>query len=58
MAPSLSSHYSEKSGVERVRVCMCVSFGKGLHLTQPWFHGKLSRDEAQRLIAQQGLVDG
>ncbi|XP_075896077.1 growth factor receptor-bound protein 14 isoform X2 [Nelusetta ayraudi] len=30
----------------------------GLHLTQPWFHGKLSRDEAQRLITQQGLVDG
>uniref|UniRef100_A0A673CUQ6 Growth factor receptor bound protein 14 n=1 Tax=Sphaeramia orbicularis TaxID=375764 RepID=A0A673CUQ6_9TELE len=29
-----------------------------LHLTQPWFHGKLSRDEAQRLITQQGLIDG
>lgn len=29
-----------------------------LHLTQPWFHGKLSRDEAQRLISQQGLIDG
>nr|XP_057937933.1 growth factor receptor-bound protein 14 isoform X2 [Doryrhamphus excisus] len=25
---------------------------------QPWFYGKLSRDEAQRLIAQQGPVDG
>ncbi|CAJ1079317.1 growth factor receptor-bound protein 14 isoform X1 [Xyrichtys novacula] len=29
-----------------------------LHLTQPWFHSKLSREEAQRLITQQGLVDG
>uniref|UniRef100_A0A7N6ABR9 Growth factor receptor bound protein 14 n=1 Tax=Anabas testudineus TaxID=64144 RepID=A0A7N6ABR9_ANATE len=29
-----------------------------LHLAQPWFHGKLSRDEAQRLITQQGLIDG
>ncbi|XP_068602176.1 growth factor receptor-bound protein 14 [Brachionichthys hirsutus] len=30
----------------------------GLHLTQSWFHGKMSRDEAQRVIVQQGLVDG
>ncbi|XP_056435907.1 growth factor receptor-bound protein 14 isoform X1 [Gadus macrocephalus] len=29
-----------------------------LHQTQPWFHGQLSRDEAQRLIIQQGQVDG
>lgn len=29
-----------------------------LHLTQPWFHSKLSRDEAQRLITQHGLIDG
>ncbi|XP_018557843.1 growth factor receptor-bound protein 14 isoform X2 [Lates calcarifer] len=29
-----------------------------LHLAQPWFHSKLSRDEAQRLITQQGLIDG
>ncbi|XP_073329426.1 growth factor receptor-bound protein 14 isoform X2 [Pagrus major] len=29
-----------------------------LHLAQAWFHGKLSRDEAQRLITQQGLIDG
>ncbi|XP_076026095.1 growth factor receptor-bound protein 14 isoform X2 [Genypterus blacodes] len=28
-----------------------------LHLAQPWFHSKLSRDEAQRLITQQGLID-
>ncbi|XP_068185854.1 growth factor receptor-bound protein 14 isoform X3 [Antennarius striatus] len=30
----------------------------GIHLTQSWFHGKMSRDEAQRVITQQGLVDG
>ncbi|KAF3843065.1 hypothetical protein F7725_001914 [Dissostichus mawsoni] len=29
-----------------------------LHLGQPWFHGKLSREEAQRIITQQGLIDG
>ncbi|CAM5147288.1 unnamed protein product [Eretmochelys imbricata] len=29
-----------------------------IHRTQLWFHHKISRDEAQRLILQQGLVDG
>uniref|UniRef100_A0A8C9VIJ3 Growth factor receptor bound protein 14 n=1 Tax=Scleropages formosus TaxID=113540 RepID=A0A8C9VIJ3_SCLFO len=29
-----------------------------LHRAQPWFHSKLSRDEAHRLIAQHGLIDG
>ncbi|XP_045154585.1 growth factor receptor-bound protein 14 isoform X5 [Echinops telfairi] len=29
-----------------------------IHQSQPWFHHKISRDEAQRLIVQQGLVDG
>ncbi|XP_048871392.1 growth factor receptor-bound protein 14 isoform X1 [Brienomyrus brachyistius] len=29
-----------------------------LHRAQPWFHSRLSRDEAHRLITQQGLVDG
>ncbi|KAM6934324.1 growth factor receptor-bound protein 14 isoform 2-T2 [Xenentodon cancila] len=29
-----------------------------IHLSQPWFHGKLSREDAQRLITQQGLIDG
>lgn len=36
-------------------VFLCASV---LHLAQPWFHSKLSRDEAQRLITQQGLIDG
>ncbi|XP_056322023.1 growth factor receptor-bound protein 14 isoform X1 [Danio aesculapii] len=29
-----------------------------IHVAQPWFHSKLSREEAQKLITQQGLVDG
>ncbi|KAM4623894.1 growth factor receptor-bound protein 7 [Polymixia lowei] len=29
-----------------------------IHRTQPWFHGGVSRKEAQRLIEEQGLVDG
>uniref|UniRef100_A0A8C8JKB5 Growth factor receptor bound protein 14 n=1 Tax=Oncorhynchus tshawytscha TaxID=74940 RepID=A0A8C8JKB5_ONCTS len=29
-----------------------------LHMAQPWFHSKLSREEAHRLITQQGLIDG
>lgn len=28
-----------------------------IHRTQPWFHGRIS-EESQRLIGQQGLVDG
>ncbi|XP_057709295.1 growth factor receptor-bound protein 14 isoform X2 [Corythoichthys intestinalis] len=34
------------------------SLNIALHSAQPWFHGKLSRDEAQRLIIQQGPIDG
>uniref|UniRef100_A0A8C4W020 Growth factor receptor bound protein 7 n=1 Tax=Gopherus evgoodei TaxID=1825980 RepID=A0A8C4W020_9SAUR len=29
-----------------------------IHRTQPWFHGRISREDTQRLIIQQGLVDG
>lgn len=29
-----------------------------IHKTQHWFHGRISRDEAHRIIKQQGLVDG
>ncbi|KAM9250073.1 growth factor receptor-bound protein 14 [Dugong dugon] len=34
------------------------STNMAIHRSQPWFHHKISRDEAQRLIIQQGLVDG
>ncbi|XP_053453796.1 growth factor receptor-bound protein 14 isoform X2 [Nycticebus coucang] len=29
-----------------------------IHQSQPWFHHRISREEAQRLISQQGPVDG
>ncbi|NXA40857.1 GRB7 protein, partial [Eudromia elegans] len=29
-----------------------------VHRSQPWFHGRLSREDTQRLIGRQGLVDG
>ncbi|XP_015283718.1 PREDICTED: growth factor receptor-bound protein 14 [Gekko japonicus] len=29
-----------------------------IHSSQPWFHHKISRDEAHQLILRQGLVDG
>ncbi|XP_062416210.1 growth factor receptor-bound protein 7 isoform X1 [Pungitius pungitius] len=29
-----------------------------VHKSQPWFHGRVSRKETQRLIEKQGLVDG
>uniref|UniRef100_A0A8C6Y3J3 Growth factor receptor bound protein 7 n=1 Tax=Naja naja TaxID=35670 RepID=A0A8C6Y3J3_NAJNA len=29
-----------------------------IHKMQPWFHGHISREDTQRLIIQQGLVDG
>nr|XP_023409424.1 growth factor receptor-bound protein 7 isoform X2 [Loxodonta africana] len=34
------------------------SLSAAIHRTQPWFHGRISREESQRLIRQQGLVDG
>ncbi|XP_063789692.1 growth factor receptor-bound protein 14 isoform X2 [Pseudophryne corroboree] len=29
-----------------------------IHLSQPWFHHNISRHEAQKMIVQQGLVNG
>ncbi|KAM4027924.1 growth factor receptor-bound protein 10 isoform 4-T4 [Anomaloglossus baeobatrachus] len=29
-----------------------------IHRTQPWFHGRIPREESQTIIKQQGLVDG
>lgn len=51
-AKSRSSHKS--AACSRSRHCSLVA----LHLSQPWFHGGVSRKEAQRLIEKQGLVDG
>ncbi|XP_053309647.1 growth factor receptor-bound protein 7 isoform X2 [Spea bombifrons] len=38
--------------------CQTSLNSAGIHKTQAWYHGRLSRDETQRLIAQQGMVDG
>nr|XP_028603201.1 growth factor receptor-bound protein 14 isoform X2 [Podarcis muralis] len=35
-----------------------VSSNIAIHSSQPWFHHKISRDEAHQLILRQGLVDG
>ncbi|GCC19072.1 hypothetical protein chiPu_0020962, partial [Chiloscyllium punctatum] len=29
-----------------------------IHRSQPWFHGRISREEAHRLIIQHGHIDG
>uniref|UniRef100_A0A668AHY1 Growth factor receptor bound protein 14 n=1 Tax=Myripristis murdjan TaxID=586833 RepID=A0A668AHY1_9TELE len=47
----LSSHGSPSTSQSSV-------LSIALHLAQPWFHSRLSRDEAHRLITQQGLIDG
>lgn len=44
----LSGHGSPSSSVCSIAV----------HMAQPWFHSKVSREEAHRLISQQGLIDG
>uniref|UniRef100_A0A4W6E7I6 Growth factor receptor bound protein 7 n=1 Tax=Lates calcarifer TaxID=8187 RepID=A0A4W6E7I6_LATCA len=38
--------------------CLFLYASVAIHKTQPWFHGGVSRKEAQRLIEKQGLVDG
>ncbi|MEE6519023.1 hypothetical protein FKM82_030433 [Ascaphus truei] len=38
--------------------CHTTLSSAGIHRTQAWYHGRLSRDETQRLIVQQGMVDG
>ncbi|XP_051565560.1 growth factor receptor-bound protein 14-like [Myxocyprinus asiaticus] len=47
----LSSHGSPST----TQSSMC---NIAIHVAQPWFHSKLSREEAQKLIGQQGLIDG
>ncbi|CAK6448538.1 unnamed protein product [Pipistrellus nathusii] len=48
----LGSHSSPRACSQRSAISMAI------HWSQPWFHHRISRDEAQRLIIQQGLVDG
>uniref|UniRef100_A0A671XP33 Growth factor receptor bound protein 14 n=1 Tax=Sparus aurata TaxID=8175 RepID=A0A671XP33_SPAAU len=46
--------------IENPSEALSVAVEEGLswRVNHAWFHGKLSRDEAQRLITQQGLIDG
>lgn len=30
----------------------------GIHITQPWFHSGMTRDQATQLISRRGTVDG
>ncbi|XP_043930768.1 growth factor receptor-bound protein 14 isoform X2 [Protopterus annectens] len=36
----------------------CLTPSTAIHMLQPWFHHKISREEAQNLITQQGIIDG
>ncbi|XP_064030713.1 growth factor receptor-bound protein 7 isoform X4 [Pogoniulus pusillus] len=38
--------------------CHSSPLSAAIHRTQPWFHGRLSREDTQQLIGRQGLVDG
>ncbi|XP_053554105.1 growth factor receptor-bound protein 7 isoform X2 [Bombina bombina] len=38
--------------------CQTTMSSADIHRTQAWYHGRLSRDETQRLIMQHGMVDG
>ncbi|XP_074080122.1 growth factor receptor-bound protein 7 isoform X1 [Macrotis lagotis] len=38
--------------------CPGSTLCSAIHRSQPWFHGRISREDTQRLIVQQGLVDG
>ncbi|XP_007482366.1 growth factor receptor-bound protein 7 isoform X1 [Monodelphis domestica] len=38
--------------------CPSSTFSSAIHRSQPWFHGRISREDTQRLIGEQGLVDG
>eukprot|EP00076_Gallus_gallus_P034376 XP_024999914.1 growth factor receptor-bound protein 7 isoform X5 [Gallus gallus] len=38
--------------------CQSSPLSAAIHRTQPWFHGRISREDTQQLIGRQGLVDG
>ncbi|NXL06232.1 GRB7 protein, partial [Mesembrinibis cayennensis] len=38
--------------------CQSSPLSAAIHCTQPWFHGRISREDTQQLIGRQGLVDG
>ncbi|XP_078080409.1 growth factor receptor-bound protein 7-like [Mustelus asterias] len=38
--------------------CQGSVLSAAIHRSQPWFHGRISREEAHRLIIQHGHIDG
>ncbi|OWK54838.1 Growth factor receptor-bound protein 7 [Lonchura striata] len=38
--------------------CHSSPLSAAIHRTQPWFHGRISREDTQQLMGRQGLVDG
>eukprot|EP00057_Strongylocentrotus_purpuratus_P020754 XP_011675228.1 PREDICTED: growth factor receptor-bound protein 14 [Strongylocentrotus purpuratus] len=51
--PSPRSHHNTSPGA-----CRRGGINSGIHMTQPWFHSGLTRDETHALFAKQGMVDG
>lgn len=60
--PSCKSDNKGNPGPDPSHLCLLFHphslFFAAIHKSQPWFHGGVSRKEAQRLIEKQGLVDG
>ncbi|NXR07187.1 GRB14 protein, partial [Semnornis frantzii] len=67
--PTEALSVAVEEGLAWRRNAVAESFNKGkmfliifisaaIHRSQSWFHHKISREEAQRLILQHGLVDG
>jgi hypothetical protein len=50
--PAGTSFLSENVGYPR------HGLASGIHMTQPWFHSGISREEAVELIKDHGLIDG
>uniref|UniRef100_UPI00398EADAE growth factor receptor-bound protein 7-like isoform X2 n=1 Tax=Pristiophorus japonicus TaxID=55135 RepID=UPI00398EADAE len=55
------AHAWRRKGVQRHSLpspCQGSVLSAAIHRTQPWFHGRISREEAHRLIIQHGHIDG
>ncbi|XP_067825415.1 growth factor receptor-bound protein 7-like isoform X2 [Heptranchias perlo] len=54
-------HAWRKKGTQRHSLpspCQGSVLSAAIHRTQPWFHGRISREESHRLIIQHGHIDG
>uniref|UniRef100_UPI00358EE93C growth factor receptor-bound protein 10-like isoform X2 n=1 Tax=Myxine glutinosa TaxID=7769 RepID=UPI00358EE93C len=49
---------SQRFSIGSPSPCQPSALNSAIHKTQLWFHGRITREEAQRIITQQGLVDG